>query len=122
MPDTITVKQLAAQAGVEGRTLRRILRARFPRETKGKTWEWQPGDPQIESILKAVSGRKPNQHTGTGKRVNDGDTGGVVTQSVNKTLAGRAASKKTQTKKTKKSFVKKDAVIAETGKAAEESK
>lgn len=59
MPDTITVKQLADKAGVEGRTLRRILRAQFPRETKGKTWEWQPDDPQIETILKAVADRKP---------------------------------------------------------------
>ena len=63
MVETITVKQLADKAGIEGRTLRRILRAQFPRETKGKTWEWQPDDPQIESILKAVADRKPKAET-----------------------------------------------------------
>ena len=54
----ITVKQLANRAGVEARVLRRILRKQFPREAKGKSYEWQPDDPQIELILKAVKSNK----------------------------------------------------------------
>jgi hypothetical protein len=58
MADTITVKQLANRAGVEARVLRRILRSQFSREAKGKLYEWQPDDPQIELILKAVESHK----------------------------------------------------------------
>jgi len=58
MTDTISVKQLANQAGTDPRTLRRILRSQFPRETKGKAYEWQHDDPQIELILKAVKNHK----------------------------------------------------------------
>ena len=54
MADTITVKQLADRAKIKPTTLRRILRSRFPRETKGKSYGWQPDDPQIELILEAV--------------------------------------------------------------------
>lgn len=50
----ITVKQLANRVGIEARVIRRILRSRFPRGVKGKVYEWQPDDPQIELILKAV--------------------------------------------------------------------
>ncbi len=60
MADTITVKQLADQAGVKPPVLRRILRHQFPRETKGKTYSWQPDDLQIELILKAVYNHKAN--------------------------------------------------------------
>jgi hypothetical protein len=58
MTDTISVKQLANRAGTDPRTLRRILRSRFPREEKGKAYEWQPDDPQIELIIKAVENHK----------------------------------------------------------------
>lgn len=58
MAETITVKQLADKAGVEARVLRRILRSQFPREAKGKLYEWQPDDPQIELTLKAVASQK----------------------------------------------------------------
>ena len=51
---TINLKQLSERAGVEPRTIRRILRAKFPRANKGKAYEWQQDDPQIEQILKAV--------------------------------------------------------------------
>jgi len=54
----ITVKQLANRAEVEARVIRRILRSQFPREAKGKSYEWQPDDPQIELILKAVKSNK----------------------------------------------------------------
>jgi hypothetical protein len=64
MADTITVKQLVDKVGIEGRTLRRILWSQFPRETKGKAWQWQPDDPLIELILKAVkNGYKANGKT-----------------------------------------------------------
>jgi predicted transcriptional regulator len=57
---TITVKQLAEKAGIPPASLRRILRARFPRVDKGKAYEWKPNDPQIELILKAAkNGHKP---------------------------------------------------------------
>jgi hypothetical protein len=58
MADTITIKQLADRAGVEARVLRRVLRSQFPREAKGKLYEWQPDDPKIELILKAVGNHK----------------------------------------------------------------
>lgn len=58
MADAITVKQLANQAGTDPRTLRRILRSQFPRETKGEAYEWQPDDPQIELIIRAVENYK----------------------------------------------------------------
>jgi ribosomal protein S25 len=58
MADTITVKQLADRAGVKPSVLRRTLRSRFPRENKGKLYSWQPDDPQIELILKAVKNHK----------------------------------------------------------------
>jgi hypothetical protein len=51
---TIGIKELSKQAGIDPRILRRILRAKFPRADKGKAYEWQQGDPQIEQILKAV--------------------------------------------------------------------
>ena len=54
----ITVKQLADQAGVKPSVLRRVLRSRFPRETKHKTYSWQSDDPQIELILKAMNNHK----------------------------------------------------------------
>ena len=55
MEDTITIKQLANQAGMEVRTLRRILRAKYPRKAKGKAYEWQVNDPQVDLILQAVT-------------------------------------------------------------------
>jgi hypothetical protein len=58
MADTITVKQLADRAGVKPPVLRRILRRQFPREAKGKSYSWQPDDPQSELILKAVNNHK----------------------------------------------------------------
>jgi hypothetical protein len=65
MADTITVRKLADKVGLEARALRRLLRSQFPRETKGKAYEWQPGDPQIASILKAAkNGHRPGK---TGK-------------------------------------------------------
>ena len=54
MADTITVKQLAGKAGMEARVLRKLLRSQFPRQAKGKLYEWQPDDPQIDLILKAM--------------------------------------------------------------------
>jgi len=59
----ITVKQLANRVGVEARVIRRILRSRFSREAKGKVYEWQPDDPQIELILKAVANHKHTETT-----------------------------------------------------------
>ncbi len=57
---TISVKQLAERAGITPAHLRRILRSQFPRETKGKAYEWKPNDPQIGLILKeAKNGHKP---------------------------------------------------------------
>ena len=53
--ELITLKQLADRAGIKPTQLRKILRQRFPRENKGKAYEWQPDDPQIELILKCVS-------------------------------------------------------------------
>jgi hypothetical protein len=58
--ELITVKQLADKAGISPAKLRRILRARFPRKDKGKSYGWQPDDPQIELILKAVENHKTN--------------------------------------------------------------
>jgi hypothetical protein len=58
MVDTITIKQLASKAGMEVRTLRRILRAKFTREVKGKAYEWQANDPQVDLILQAASDHK----------------------------------------------------------------
>jgi len=63
MADTITIKQLANRAGTDPRTLRRILRSQFPREEKGKAYEWQPDDPQIELIIKAVENHKAQTKT-----------------------------------------------------------
>lgn len=54
----ITVKQLADKAGISPAKLRKILRTRFPRKEKGKNYGWQPGDPQIDLILKAVKNSK----------------------------------------------------------------
>ncbi len=58
--ELITVKQLADQAKIKPTVLRRILRTQFPREAKGKSYGWQPDDPQIELILKAVGNHKAN--------------------------------------------------------------
>ena len=63
MAETITIKQLANRAGTDPRALRRILRSRFPREEKGKAYEWQPDDPQIELIIKAVENHKAQTKT-----------------------------------------------------------
>jgi hypothetical protein len=61
--NSISVKELAERAGIPPAHLRRILRAKFPRTDKGKAYEWKPGDPQIELILKAAkNGHKPVQH------------------------------------------------------------
>ena len=60
MADTITVKELADKAGTGARTLRRFLRSKFTRADKGKAYEWKPGDPQAEAILKAwADGKNP---------------------------------------------------------------
>jgi hypothetical protein len=61
--ELITLKQLANRAGTDPRTLRRILRSQFHREGKGKAYEWQPDDPQIELILKAVENHKAQTKT-----------------------------------------------------------
>jgi hypothetical protein len=63
MVDTITIKQLANRAGTDPRILRRILRSQFPREAKGKAYEWQPDDPQITLIIKAVENHKAHTKT-----------------------------------------------------------
>jgi len=54
----ITLKQLANRANVKPAVLRRILRSRFPRKDKRNNYRWQPNDPQIELILKAVKNSK----------------------------------------------------------------
>jgi hypothetical protein len=51
---TIGVKELSERAKVKPQILRKVLRAKFPRADKGKNYEWQQGDTQIEQILKAV--------------------------------------------------------------------
>ena len=51
---TIGIKELAEKAKIKPTILRRVLRVKFPRANKGKAYEWQQGDPQIEQILKAV--------------------------------------------------------------------
>jgi len=58
MTDTITIKELATKAGMEARGLRRLLRDKFPRTTKGKAYEWEANDPQVDLILKAATERK----------------------------------------------------------------
>lgn len=60
MADTITVKQLADRAGIKRTQLRKILRQQFPRKDEGKNYGWQPDDPQIDLILKAVKSQKAN--------------------------------------------------------------
>jgi hypothetical protein len=54
----ITLKQLADRANVKPPALRRILRSKFPRKDKGQNYRWEPNDPQIELILKAVKDSK----------------------------------------------------------------
>ena len=56
--ELITLKQLANRAGITPTLLRRVLRKRFPRENKGKAYEWQSDDPQIELIIKAMENHK----------------------------------------------------------------
>ncbi|MGD0794707.1 MAG: hypothetical protein ABR958_03825 [Dehalococcoidales bacterium] len=51
---TIGIKELSGRAKVKPQILRRVLRAKFPRAEKGKAYQWQQGDPQIEQILKAI--------------------------------------------------------------------
>jgi hypothetical protein len=58
MTDTITIKELATKAGMEARGLRRLLRDKFPRTTKGKAYEWEASDPQVDLILQAAADRK----------------------------------------------------------------
>jgi hypothetical protein len=58
MTDTITIKQLATKAGMEVRGLRRLLRDKFPRTSKGKAYEWEVNDPQVGLILQAATERK----------------------------------------------------------------
>lgn len=58
MAETITIKQLASQAGMEIRALRRLLRTKFPREKKGKAYEWEVNDPQLDLIIQAAADRK----------------------------------------------------------------
>ncbi len=58
MAGTITVKHLADRASIKPTQLRKILRQQFPRKDKGKNYSWQPDDPQIELILKAVKNQK----------------------------------------------------------------
>ena len=97
MADTITVKQLANQAGIEARTLRRILRSQFPRETKGRAWEWQPDDPQIELILKTVK----NNHKANSKTPMKAQSKNTKTKKPTKvTLAKKNASKSATTTET----------------------
>jgi DNA-binding transcriptional regulator YhcF (GntR family) len=52
----ISVKQLADKAGIKPSTLRRILRAEFPRKDKGKNYRFT--SEQAEAILKAVKDSK----------------------------------------------------------------
>jgi hypothetical protein len=56
----ITLKDLAKQANMEPRNLRKLLRSKFPRDKARERYEWQPGDPQIEEILQAVKNQKTN--------------------------------------------------------------
>jgi hypothetical protein len=58
MTDIITIKELATKAGMEARGLRRLLRDKFPRTTKGKAYEWEVNDPQVDLILQAAVDRK----------------------------------------------------------------
>jgi hypothetical protein len=58
MTNTISIKQLATKAGMEARGLRRLLRDKFPRMAKGKAYEWEVNDPQVELILQAATERK----------------------------------------------------------------
>ena len=60
MPNTdgkITVKEVASKAGVEPRVLRRLLRKSFGGGSR-KTYVWEPSDPQIDKIVKAVQASK----------------------------------------------------------------
>jgi hypothetical protein len=58
MTETITIKELATKAGMEARGLRRLLRDKFPRTTKGKAYEWEVNDPRVDLILQAATERK----------------------------------------------------------------
>lgn len=72
--ELITVKQLADRASISPPKLRKILRTRFPRETKGKSYGWKPDDPQIDLILKAVKSQKTGKPKSKPKA--KGETGG----------------------------------------------
>lgn len=55
----ITLKDLAKQADIDPRLLRRLLRKKFRLSGDAKKrYEWQPGDPQIQEILEAVKASK----------------------------------------------------------------
>ena len=58
MAGTITIKQLASKAGIEARVLRRLLRDKFPKKAKGKAYEWEANDPQVDLIFKAAADHK----------------------------------------------------------------
>jgi len=94
MADTITVKQLADRAGVKPAVLRRTIRSRFPRETKGKAYSWQPDDPQIELILKAVNNHKASA-TQPAKKAEAPKAEKPVTKAVPKPVAKKATKSET---------------------------
>lgn len=56
--EVITLKDLAKQADIEPRLLRRILRRKFAREKAKVRYQWEPGDPQVQEILEAVKASK----------------------------------------------------------------
>lgn len=49
----ISVQDLAKRLEAEPQKLRKFLRANFPRQDKGKKWEWSEGDLQLQDIEEA---------------------------------------------------------------------
>lgn len=49
----VTVKEVAAKAGVDPKTLRRLLRKSFGGGGR-KRYLWKKGDPEINKIVKAI--------------------------------------------------------------------
>ena len=107
MADTITIKQLASEAGMEARILRRLLRDKFPRKTKGKAYEWQTNDPQVDLILQAA-----NEHKSKTKKVSydasEQKTAKPTTKKNNTPAKPVKKQLKTQKPKTTKNTVKID--------------
>ncbi len=114
MEDAITIKQLANQAGMEVRTLRRILRAKFPRKAKGKAYEWQVNDPQVDLILKAVANHKDRV-----KKVNYDASEPKTKEPTNKKKNANAKPAKGQSKTQKPKATKTEAINESVQKGSE---